>query len=57
MCNHDYTDNNDTLIGVPKMKMVTPMKYYLQCKECGKIFTINASEIEDKKRFLCKFFK
>lgn len=57
MCNHDYTDNNNTLIGIPKMKMVTPMKYYLQCKECEKIFTINASEIEDKKGFLCKFFK
>lgn len=57
MCNHDYTDNNNTLIGIPKMKMVTPMKYYLQCKECGKIFTINASEIKDKKGFLCKFFK
>ena len=57
MCNHDYTDNNNTLIGIPKMKMVTPMKYYLQCKECKKIFTINASEIEDKKGFLCKFFK
>ena len=57
MCNHDYTGNNNTLIGIPKMKMVTPMKYYLQCKECGEIFTINASEIEDKKGFLCKFFK
>lgn len=57
MCNHDYTNSNNTLVGIPKLKMVTPMKYYLKCKECGEVFIINTTEIEDKKRFLYRFFK
>ena len=57
MCNHSRFSENTTLVGIPKLKMVFPMKYQLRCKECGKIFTVDDSKIDDKKGFLCRFFK
>ena len=54
-CNHNYQDNNNTLIGVPKLKMVTPAQYYLKCKICGEVVTVDANTIQDKKTFLHHF--
>ena len=56
-CNHNYMDNNNTLSGMPILKMVTPIKYHLQCKCCGEVFTISKSDIKDINYFLYKFFK
>ena len=55
-CNHNYQDDNNTLIGVPKLKMVTPTRYYLKCNLCGEIITVAANIIQDKKKFLHHFF-
>ena len=56
MCNHNYKDINNTLVGIPKLKMVTPMKYCLQCKQCGEILTVSQDNINDIQDFLRTFF-
>lgn len=56
MCNHDYSNIENTLIGVPKLKMVTPTKYCLQCKQCGEVFTIDRNDIDDIQDFMSTFF-
>ena len=56
-CNHNYIDDSNTLFGIPTFKMVTPMKYNLQCKCCGEVFTVSRAEIKDINYFLYKFFK
>jgi hypothetical protein len=56
MCNHDYVSDDNTLIGIPSLKMVYPPTYYLKCKECGTVITINHSDIKDIKGFLQCFF-
>ena len=56
MCNHNYKEITNTLIGVPKIKMVTPATYYLKCKICNEVVTINQSEISDIKEFIRTFF-
>ena len=56
ICNHYYNDINNTLTGIPKIKMVVPTKYYLQCKECGEVFTISENQIENIQDFMRRFF-
>lgn len=56
MCNHNYIDCNNTLIGVPKIKMVTPNQYYLRCQQCGEIITVNRQDINDIQHFIKTFF-
>jgi Fe2+ or Zn2+ uptake regulation protein len=56
MCNHNYMDINNTLIGVPKFKMVTPHQYYLKCQQCGDIITINRQDIDNIQNFMHTFF-
>ena len=56
MCNHDYTKDNHTLVCLPLLRMVHPMKYQLQCTECHKRFCIEQSQIKDFKKFLHMFF-
>lgn len=56
MCNHNYNDINNTLVGMPKLKMVSPTKYYLQCQKCGEVFTIQRDDIDNIKEFLHQFF-
>lgn len=56
VCNHNYNDINNTLIGIPSFKMVYPTKYSLRCTICGDVHTVEQSEIKDLKSFLHKFF-
>lgn len=56
MCNHDYTNDNHTLVCLPLLRMVYPMKYQLQCTECKQKFFIEQSQIKDLKKFLHMFF-
>lgn len=56
MCNHNYASLNNTLIGVPKLKMVAPTKYYLKCKLCGDVITINRDDISNIQDFIHLFF-
>jgi hypothetical protein len=56
MCNHNYLDQTNTLIGVPKLKMITPTTYYLKCKNCGEVISINRSDILNIKEFIHTFF-
>ena len=55
-CNHNHRDAANTLIGVPKLKMVTPARYTLRCKQCGEVFSVGREEIPNIKEFLCTFF-
>lgn len=55
-CEHDYKNINHTLIGIPKLQMVAPTTYYLKCKICGEIVTVNKNEIENIGEFLHAFF-
>lgn len=56
MCNHNYLDSSNTLIGVPKLKMVTPTTYCLKCKLCGHVISVNRDDISDIKQFMYTFF-
>ena len=56
MCNHNYMDSDNTLVGIPSLKMVYPMQYHLQCKECGEIINVSQLDIKDIKQFLHMFF-
>lgn len=56
LCNHNYKDINNTLVGVPKLKMVTPTTYYLKCKICGDVISINQNDIDNIKEFIRNFF-
>ena len=56
MCNHNYLDSSNTLVGVPKLKMVSPATYYLKCTICGEVIPINKDEISDIKEFIYTFF-
>lgn len=55
-CNHNYKDNDNTLIGVTKIKMVSPATYYLRCTVCGEIVAVNRHDIVDIKEFFSAFF-
>lgn len=55
-CNHNYRDMTNTLLGVPKFKMVYPNMYYLKCQICGEVMSINRNEISDVKEFIHTFF-
>ena len=56
MCDHNYKDTDNTLIGVPKFKMVTPTTYYLKCKICGEVMSVNGDDISNIKEFIHTFF-
>ena len=56
MCNHKYLDSSNTLIGVPKLKMVIPATYYLKCTLCGHVVSVNRDNISDIKQFMHTFF-
>jgi hypothetical protein len=56
MCNHNYKDTANTLIGVPKFKMVNPTTYYLKCTICGEVISVNRADISDIKGFINTFF-
>ena len=56
MCNHNHLDSSNTLIGLPKFKMVNPTTYYLQCKVCGEVVSINRNDITNIKEFIHTFF-
>ena len=56
MCNHNYQDTNNTLVGIPKIKMVSPNTYYLQCQQCGEIISIGRDDIFNIKEFMHTFF-
>ena len=56
MCNHNYQDIANTLIGVPKLKMVSPNTYYLKCKTCGGVMSVNRDDIFNIKEFMHTFF-
>lgn len=56
MCNHNYLDSSSTLVGVPKLKMITPTTYYLQCEICGEVVSVNSDEISNIKEFIHTFF-
>lgn len=56
MCNHDYTKDDNTLICLPLLKMVYPIKYQFRCIECGQKFCVDRSEIKDLSKFLHMFF-
>ena len=56
MCNHNYKDTANTLIGVPKFKMVAPTTYYLKCKICGEVMSVNGDDISNIKEFIHTFF-
>ena len=49
-------DINNTLIGVPKIKMVTPSQYYLKCQQCGEVITVNRKDINNIQDFMHLFF-
>lgn len=55
-CNHNYNDKDNTLIGVAKIKMVSPATYYLRCTVCGEIISVNKNDIVDIKEFFSAFF-
>lgn len=57
VCNHNYNDSLNTLVGVPILKMTYPIKYCLRCKECDNIIYVNKSDINDVENFLHMFFK
>ena len=56
MCNHNYQDITNTLVGVPKIKMVSPNIYYLKCKICGEVISVNRNDISNIKEFIHPFF-
>ena len=56
MCNHNYNDINNTLLGVPKFKMVSPNTYYLKCRMCGEVISVNRNDIPNVKEFIHTFF-
>ena len=56
MCNHNYKDITNTLVGVPKFKMVSPNIYYLKCTICGEVISVNKDDISNLKEFVCTFF-
>ena len=56
MCNHDYTKDDNTLVCLPLLKMVYPIKYQFRCIECGQKFCVDRSEIKDLSKFLHMFF-
>ena len=56
MCNHNYKDVTSTLVGVPKLKMITPTTYCLKCKICGEVISVNGDEISNRKEFIHTFF-
>ena len=56
MCNHNYLDSSNTLVGVPKFKMVSPATYYLKCTICGEVISINRDIINNINEFIRTFF-
>ena len=56
MCNHNYLDASNTLIGVPKLKMVNPTTYHLRCKHCGEVISVNRRDIDNFNEFIHTFF-
>jgi hypothetical protein len=55
-CKHDWKNYDNNLIGIPKLKMVVPTTYTLQCQCCGKIITVSQAEIINLKEFLQHYF-
>ena len=55
-CKHDWKNYNNSLIGIPKMRMVVPATYTLKCQCCGEIITVSQAEITDLKEFLQQYF-
>lgn len=56
MCNHNYLDATNTLIGVPKLKMVNPATYHLRCKNCGEVLSVSRRDIDNFNEFIHTFF-
>lgn len=56
MCNHNYLDSSNTLMGVPKLKMVSPTTYHLQCKICGEVISVSKDNIGNINEFIRAFF-
>ena len=56
VCNHNYNDINNTLVGIPKFKMVSPNIYCLKCKICGEVISVSRNDISNIKEFIHTFF-
>ena len=56
MCNHNYLDASNTLVGVTKFKMVSPATYYLKCTVCGEVISVNRDTIRNINEFIHTFF-